>query len=304
MPFRVALVQQKAEAHDPEENARRGVRFIREAKALGADLVLFPEMWSNAYAPPFEEAFDDPFRPGREEERRRWREQAVSPDSAYVAAFREAARENRIGVCATFLSAGDPRPRNTALVIGRTGEPLMRYDKVHTCAFSLEALLEPGDAFRVCTFDGVKLGVMICYDREFPESARVLMLKGAELILVPNACPIDPARFHQLAARAYENMTGVAMANYPAPGWGHSCAFTPQVYDEEGQYRDPTLAEAADTEETLLLADFDLESLRRYREREPWGNAYRRVDAYGPLLSREVRPPFIREPLIPETNNQ
>lgn len=55
---------------------------------------------------------------------------------------------------------------------------------------------------------------MICYDREFPESARVLMLKGAELILVPNACPIDPARFHQLAARAYENMTGVAMANY------------------------------------------------------------------------------------------
>lgn len=88
-----------------------------------------------------------PSGPGREEERRRWREQAVSPDGVYVAAFRQAARENRIGVCATFLSAGDPRPRNTALVIGRTGEPLMRYDKVHTCAFSLEALLEPGTPF-------------------------------------------------------------------------------------------------------------------------------------------------------------
>ena len=299
MSFRIALVQQKAAPGEPEENIRRGVRHIQEAKAQGADLVLFPEMWSNAYAPPFEEAWDDPFRPDREKERCRWREQAVTLDGVYVSAFREAARASGIGVCITYLSTGDAAPRNTALIIGRNGEILLRYDKVHTCAFSMEALLEPGDAFRICTFDGVKLGVMICYDREFPESARVLMLKGAEILLVPNACPIDPARFHQLASRAYENMVGIAMANYPAPGWGHSCAFSPRVYDEEGNYRDPTLAEAADTEETLLLTDFDLEALRRYREQETWGNAYRRVDAYGPLLSREVRPPFVREPMDP-----
>ncbi len=175
MSFRIALVQQKAAPGEPEENIRRGVRYIQEAKAQGADLVLFPEMWSNAYAPPFEEAWDDPFRPDREKERCRWRKQAVTLDGVYVSAFREAARASGIGVCITCLSTGDAAPRNTALIIGRNGEILLRYDKVHTCAFSMEALLEPGDAFRICTFDGVKLGVMICYDREFPESARVIV---------------------------------------------------------------------------------------------------------------------------------
>ena len=64
--------------------------------------------------------------------------------------------------------------------------------KVHTCDFDMEAALTPGDDFYVCTLDtakgDVRIGAMICYDREFPESARILMLKGAELILTSNAC--------------------------------------------------------------------------------------------------------------------
>ena len=61
----------------------------------------------------------------------------------------------------------------------------------------------------------IKVGAMICYDREFPESARILMLKGAELILVPNACPMEINRLSQLRGRAYENMTAIATCNYP-----------------------------------------------------------------------------------------
>lgn len=52
----------------------------------------------------------------------------------------------------------------------------MKYSKVHTCDFADEACLESGSAFRVCDFDGIKIGIMICYDREYPESARILML--------------------------------------------------------------------------------------------------------------------------------
>lgn len=58
---------------------------------------------------------------------------------------------------------------------------------------------------------------MICYDREFPESARILMPKGAELILVPNACFLEHNRISQLRARAFENTVAVAVANYAAP---------------------------------------------------------------------------------------
>src|SRR5262245_58338923 len=58
-----------------------------------------------------------------------------------------------------------------------------------------EWTLTPGDDFYVCTLDTeqgeLKVGAMICYDREFPESARILMLKGAELILTPNACDME-----------------------------------------------------------------------------------------------------------------
>ena len=75
----------------------------------------------------------------------------------------------------------------------RRGRCTLTYAKVHTCDFEAERNLTPGDDFYVAELDTregpVAIGAMICYDREFPESARILMLKGAESILVPNACP-------------------------------------------------------------------------------------------------------------------
>ena len=56
----------------------------------------------------------------------------------------------------------------------------------------------------MCDFEGIQLGIMICYDREFPESARILMLKGAEVILVPNDCGSMQPRLRALSTRAYE----------------------------------------------------------------------------------------------------
>ena len=87
---------------------------------------------------------------------------------------------------------------------------MLTYAKVHTCEFDIEASCTPGDDFYVCDLDTaageVKLGAMICYDREFPESARILMLKGAEVILTPNSCPLEINRLSQYRARAFENM--------------------------------------------------------------------------------------------------
>ena len=76
---------------------------------------------------------------------------------------------------------------------------ILQYAKVHTCDFADEACLESGDTFSVCDFHGVRLGVMICYDREYPESARLLMLKGAEIILVPNDCAAMAPRLNTLS---------------------------------------------------------------------------------------------------------
>lgn len=291
--LKVALVQKKARGNDVEANLNKGIQSIREAKAKGADIVLFPEMWSNGYAPPFRSAFDYPMDSAYEKERQEWLMQAVDEESYYIKSFRKVAKELEIGLVITYLSKGEKAPRNTALVIGKQGEILMKYDKVHTCDFSLEALLESGDEFKVCQFMGVQLGIMICYDREFPESARMLMLKGAEIILVPNACDMNPARINQLQTRAFENMIGIAMANYPGDGWGNSCAYSPIVFNEKG-YVDPLIFIADSREEDIFVVEFEMEKIREYRQCETWGNAYRKVGTYGELLSKKVQKPFIR----------
>ena len=122
-----------------------------------------------------------------------------------------------IGV--TLLERWPGGPRNTLVLIDRRGKVRLTYAKVHTCDFDVERHLTPGEAFCVAELDTacgpVKVGAMICYDREFPESARILMLQGAELILVPNACPMEINRLSQLRARAYENMVAIATCNYP-----------------------------------------------------------------------------------------
>lgn len=292
--LKVALVQKKAIPNQKRKNLELAVRYIREASCKGADIVLFPEMWSNGYAPPFEGAFDCPTDSAFEKEREEWLRDAVAISSTYVDVLKEAAEECKIGVCATFLSDADGKYQNTAILIDRSGKILLNYAKVHTCDFSLEKLLQHGDRFEVCEFAGVQTGVMICYDREFPESARVLMLKGAEIILVPNACEMNAVRINQLNARAFENMVGVAMANYPGDGWGQSCAFSPIVFDENGKCRDNTLIKADDMQEEILIAEFDMDAIRAYRKEETWGNAYRKPEAYSDLISSEVREPFIR----------
>jgi predicted amidohydrolase len=162
----------------------------------------------------------------------------------------------------------------------------------------MEYFCESGKEFFVSDLDtrdgNVKVGAMICFDREFPESARELMLLGAEIILIPNSCDMDSHRTAQLKTRAFENMIGLALANYPSPKCnGRSQAYSPVAYTKEGEETD-NLILMADDKEGIFVTEFDLDEIRKYREREVWGNAYRKVGSYG-KDSIEVRYPFKRK---------
>lgn len=288
--IRIGLLQPAPLGSDRDANRQKGEVFCRQARAQGADIALFPEMWSNGYS-------HCPTEPSARSE---WQAQAVGRDSPFVTHFRELARELDMAIALTYLERWEGGPRDSVSLIDRHGEIVMTYAKVHTCDFSDEAACTPGDGFYVCSLDtakgDVRVGAMICYDREFPESARILMLKGAELILTPNACTLDDPRIGQFKARAFENMVGVAMANYPAPkNNGHSIAFDAVVYEEvDGVARDTLIVEAGE-EEGVYIADFDIDAIRAYRERETWGNAFRKPRVYGLLTSQHVEEPFIRE---------
>jgi predicted amidohydrolase len=292
--IRVGLLQIAPLGNDQDANRCKGEEFCRRARDLGADIALFPEMWSIGYT-------HCPAEPGAWGE---WQAQAIGRDSAFVMRFRELAKELNMAIALTYLERWEGAPRNSVSLIDRHGEIVMTYAKVHTCDFSDEAACTPGDDFYVCSLDtakgDVRVGAMTCFDREFPESARILMMKGAELILTPNACTLDDARIGQFKARAFENMVGVAMANYPGPkNNGHSIAFDAVVYEEGGDDPDGvprnTLIVEAGEEEGVYLADFDIDKIREYRRRESWGNAFRKPRVYGLLTSQDVEEPFIRE---------
>ncbi len=205
-PLKIALLQ-IAPCGGLEENLEKGIRACRKAKKMGADIALFPEMWSNGY--------NIYGRPAEE-----WKAEAVPSGGSFVRSFQRLAGELEMAIGVTLLEEYAGGPRNTLVLFDRFGERKLVYAKVHTCDFDVERELTPGEDFYVCALDTacgeVKVGAMICYDREFPESARVLMLKGAELILVPNACPMEINRLSQLRGRAFENMLAVATCNYPA----------------------------------------------------------------------------------------
>lgn len=222
-------------------------------------------------------------------------ENSISCDDEVIMKICEVAKAYDIGVVLTSFTKGKTQPQNTAFVIDKSGEILMTYSKVHTCDFADEKDIEAGTEFKVCDFDGIKIGVMICYDREYPESARMLMLKGAEIILVPNDCGSMKPRIQALSTRAYENMVGIAMAN--ANGWnaGCFCAYSPICWDKNGNCIDNTIVLADDMTEGLFYADFDMDAIRDYRSREMMGNTFRKVAAYSELLDATISEPFIRD---------
>ena len=271
-----------------EENLKKGLAACRRAKVLGAELALFPEMWSNGYG-----ICDRPPE--------LWRAEAVPADGAFVRAFQDQAAELDMAIGVTFLEAWEGAPRNTLALLDRHGRRVLTYAKVHTCDFGEERHLTPWDGFSVAELDTpcgpVRVGAMICYDREFPESARILMLEGAELILVPNACPMECNRLSQLRGRAFENMLAIATCNYPdtVPDCnGRSTVFDGVAYlpDMDGS-RDTCILQAGG-DEGIYVAELDLERLRAYRASEVHGNAYRHPGKYGLLTAARIAPPFVR----------
>ncbi len=87
--IKIALIQQKAVPNNKEANLKLAIQYIKEAHEKGADLVLFPEMWSNGYAPPFEDAFNYPLATGFGAERFKWLNEAIEADSAYVSTLKK-----------------------------------------------------------------------------------------------------------------------------------------------------------------------------------------------------------------------
>lgn len=270
--LKIALLQLLPE-RGLDKQLEKGKSACIKAKKMGADIALFPEMWSDGYYLP--------------QDNLELAALSIGKESDFVRSFGELANELQMAIGITFLEKNEPKPLNSMILFDRYGKERLHYSKIHTCAFDLEKVLASGNDFYVTELDIgrdiIKVGAMICFDREFPESARILMLKGAEVILAPNACPMEINRLSALRTRAYENMLAVATCNYPKgqPDCnGRSTVFDGVAWlrNEQG-VRDMCILEAPE-DEGIYLAEIDMDMLRNYREHEVMGNKFRHTDKY------------------------
>lgn len=267
MILRLALAQTLPPPSEGEALSR-GLGLIDAAADRGGALVLFPELFSLGYR------LDQDLA-----------SVALEADGPWVSAFATQAARRQIAVAVSYLEAnpGGP-PFNAVSLFDRTGSRVLHYRKVHLCGWGPEGALSPGDDFPVADLvtpqGAVRVGAMVCFDREFPEASRQLMLGGAEVILVPNACELEVHRQGQIRSRAFENSVALAVTNYAGPGYeGGSSVVSPRVFSPEGRSVNSVVALAGPSEE-LLTADLDLAELRAWSRDEVWSGRWRRPGTY------------------------
>lgn len=289
MKIKIALLQLNPTG-SIEGNYLQASENIKKAAETGANIILLPELWNVGYSSP------EDYLLGKEG----WEKNAYKVGDDEFKKYQELSKLYKVAIALPFLEKNtDGTFSDSISLIDRKGEILFTYRKAHTVDKGWEIMFTSGENFPVADLfitdnEQVKIGAMICYDREFPEVARILMLNGAEIILIPNACDIDMNRLHQLQARGFENMCGVAMTNYPKPKCnGRSVAYNGMRIKGQNDY-DPCLVLAND-EENILYADFDIDALREYRKTEIWGDAYRKPRLYGKLSENNPQEPFIRK---------
>lgn len=248
--MKVAIVQLNASS-SIKDNIEKAVEIIEEASASSADIVLFPECFISSYSFPLKTVEEKDLGP-----------------------ILSCCRDHSIGAVITAFMKSDDGITDSALLISKEGAITMRYDKVHICAFSDEKVLQGGKGFPVSDFCGVKIGIMICYDREYPESGRSLILAGAELILVPSDTYQMKPRNMELMVCALQNACYVASANPPGDDKGCSSMYSPFAWKENVK-----VAEADESFCGIIYGDVDTERLREWREKEDIGK-YRHPETY------------------------
>lgn len=238
----------------PTENLHRILDVIKR-RAPGTDVIAFPETALSGF--PTQQNIAG---------------LAESIDGPSLTRIRDATRQAEVGVVIGFAERDGSRFFNTAAFIDDKGSVAMRYRKTHLWASDV-GVFEPGDHFDVCEFRGVRLGLLICYDIEFPETARTVASLGAELLIAANG-NMDPfGKVHRRAivARAMENQVFAALVNRVGTGDGGL------TFPGESQLVDPfgDVAFDAAGAETVMPVRFDVAQVARARKHYQYLNEAR-----------------------------
>ncbi|WP_216831746.1 carbon-nitrogen family hydrolase [Alkalihalobacterium elongatum] len=252
--MKVAIYQMDIIPGVPEENHKKVKHWLAQTMSLEnkPDVVVLPEMWTTAYTLTTLDLVS-------EDERRQ--------TSSFLSELAKQYGVNIVGgSIATKESDGI---YNRALIFNRSGERVHQYDKIHLVPMLSEHLYLAGGREKVQTFelDGVKVGVIICYDLRFPELARSLALAGAEVLFIVAEWP-EARQAHWTAlqqARAIENQMYVVSANRVSTYDGVEFCGRSLVINPWGE----TIAQGTQENEETITADLQLKNVQEVRHNVP-----------------------------------
>lgn len=264
--MKLALAQMKMNS-SMDENFQKSLAFVREAAALEADLIFFPEIQLTPFFPQYE---------GRD-----MGSAAIGMDSRYIREFCEACKDAGIYACPNFYIEEDGRHYDMNLLINDRGEIIGRQKMVHIAQcemfYEQDYYTPSEEGFSVFDTPFGKIGIVVCFDRHYPESIRTEALRGADLILIPTANTADePSELFrwEIRIQAFHNSVYTAMCNRVGKEDRMTFSGESVVTDPNGE-----VVALAGSSEELLIAEFDISEAAKVRARRPYTNL-RRPELY------------------------
>lgn len=252
---------QLAFSTDTEANIAKVSERVREAAARGSQVVLPPELFEGEYFCRVED--EGLFATAR-----------PTAEHPSVIAMQKLADELGIWIPTSFFEADGPHHYNSLAMIGPGGKIAGVYRKSHIPdgpGYEEKFYFRPGNTgFKVWDGPQAKLGVGVCWDQWYPETARAMMLMGAEVLFYPTAIgsephdtSLDTARLWRRAmvGHAVSNVVPVVAANRVGTEHGQTFYGTSFIADERGDI----LAELDREEEGVITATLDLDRVKRHR---------------------------------------
>jgi predicted amidohydrolase len=272
--WKIACVQMDCRLGNSEHNLEVIRARLCEAAGNGARLVIFPECALTGYA------FDS------KEEAWLHAETLPGPSTFFLAGD---CRDLGIWAIVGLVECAKNRKLfNSCALIGPNG-PIVSYRKIHLPYLGVDRFVTPGDKpFAVHDLGGLRVGMTICYDGSFPESARVLMLLGADLVVLPTNWPTGAATTvkYLVQARALENHIYYAAVNRVGEERGFRFIGQSRVVDCNGEL----LTATDDDQPAILYAELDPARPRNKHIVKIPGKyeldrlAHRRPEMYGPIV--------------------
>lgn len=264
--MKLAMYQMK-NAGSVEANLEKSLAAIAEAAKNGADMILFPEVQLTEFFPQY---------PGQEVAH-----YAVDIHHDIVKRFQVACREHGILACPNLYLAEDGKYYDASLLIGADGALLGLQKMVHIAQahqfYEQDYYAPADDGFKVFDTPLGRIGIVVCFDRHYPESVRTEALMGADLILIPTVnVKAEPGEMFQweIRVQAFQNSVAIAMCNRVGAEGEMDFSGESIAADANGE-----LILLADDSEGIFYADIDMTQSATVRARRPY-TSLRRPELY------------------------